>query len=316
MAARPTSPPLLKPPAAAPGAGISVVSPASFAVPERVENGLERLRSLGYALQLGTHTQHRGPLFFAGTPEQRLADLHAAFANPHSAIVASVRGGYGSNYLLGDLDLELIRNHPKPFFAYSDHTGIQLYLLDQLGLPVFHGPMVAADFALDNGVHLDSFHAALAGNPYTLDRAEGLRTLKPGKAHGTLYGGCLSILVSLLGTPWEPRTEGKLLFLEDTGARPYQIDRMLWQLRNAGKLDRVRGIVFGEMLDCVSPGAPPHLLEEVIVHAFKNIDIPIAIGLRSGHVSHHNVTLTFGVKAELHAAEEAQLHLLEPAVTR
>lgn len=316
MSSAPASHPLLKPPAVSPGAGISVISPASFAVSERVDSGLERLRSLGYALQIGTHTQHRGPLFFAGTPEQRLADLHAAFANPHSSIVASVRGGYGSNYLLSGLDLDLIRKHPKPFFAYSDHTGLQLHLLDKLGLPVFHGPMVAADFALADGVHLDSFHAALAGNPYTLGHAEGLRTLKPGTAQGTLYGGCLSILVSLLGTPWEPHTEGKLLFLEDTGAKPYQIDRMLWQLRHAGKLQGIRGIIFGEMLDCISPGAPAHLLEEVIMHAFHDVDIPIAIGLRSGHVSRHNVTLTFGISAELHAAKAARLQLLEPAVTR
>jgi len=138
--------------------------------------------------------------------------------------------------------------------------------------------------------------------------------LKPGTARGTLYGGCLSILVSLLGTPWEPKTEGKLLFLEDVGAKPYQVDRMLWQLRQAGKLEGVRGIVFGEMLECVSPGAPPELLEEVILNAFEDFDGPIAIGLRSGHVSRQNVTLTLGVEAELRTGNEAVLDLLEPAV--
>jgi muramoyltetrapeptide carboxypeptidase len=143
-----------------------------------------------------------------------------------------------------------------------------------------------------------------------------LRVLKSGTARGTLYGGCLSILVSLLGTPYEPRTEGKLLFLEDTGAKPYQIDRMLWQLRHAGKLAGVRGIVFGEMLDCASPGAAPDLLEKVILNVFQDFEGPIAMGLRSGHVSRQNVTLTFGVEAECNVNEEAQLHLLEPAVTR
>jgi muramoyltetrapeptide carboxypeptidase len=295
-------------------AGISVISPASFAKPELVDRGIERLRSLGFAPRIGANTQKRGPLFFAGTPEERLADLHSAFADPESAIVACVRGGYGSNYLLQSLDLSLIQQHPKPFFAYSDLTGIQLHLLDHLGLPVFHGPMVAADFALDDGVHLASFQSALAGKPYSVGTAEGLRTLRPGTASGILYGGCLSILVALLGTPWEPSTQGKLLFLEDTGAKPYQIDRMLWQLRASGKLDGVRGIVFGEMLDCSSPGAPPDLLDNVIVQAFRDTDIPIAIGLRSGHVSHQNVTLTFGVQAELQAAPEPKLQLLQPAV--
>jgi muramoyltetrapeptide carboxypeptidase len=141
-----------------------------------------------------------------------------------------------------------------------------------------------------------------------------MRALQPGTAEGILYGGCLSILVALLGTEWEPETEGKLLFIEDVGAKPYQVDRMLWQLRHAGKLDGVRGIVFGEMLHCVSAGAAPELLEQAIMSALAGFDGPIAIGLRSGHVSRQNVTLTFGVHAKLTVGEETHLHLLEPAV--
>jgi muramoyltetrapeptide carboxypeptidase len=295
-------------------AGVTVISPASFANQEKAERGVDRLRALGFEPRLGVCTQTRGPLYFAGTPEQRLDDLHAAFEDAESDIIASVRGGYGSNYLLDGLDRELIRNHPKPFFGYSDLTGVQLHLLDQLGLPAFHGPMVAADFALENGVHVPSLRAALAGEPYSVGNAEGLRALKPGTARGTLYGGCLSILVALLGTPWEPATEGKLLFIEDLAVKPYQVDRMLWQLRAAGKLNGVRGIIFGEMLDCVSPGAPSDLLEQVILHIFRDVDFPVAIGLRSGHVSRENVTLTLGVEAELTVDANAQLHILEAAV--
>ncbi len=296
------------------GAGVSVVSPASFAIPDRVDQGVERLRSLGYQPRLGANTQTRGPLFFAGSPQQRLEDFHAAFADPETAFVAAVRGGYGSNYLLDAIDLSLIEHHPKPLFGYSDMTGLQLHLLDQLGLPAFHGPMVAADFYLEDGVHLESLQSALSGRPYSVGETEGLRTLKPGTATGTLYGGCLSILVSLIGTPWEPATENKLLFIEDVGAKPYQIDRMLWQMRQAGKLNGVRGIVFGEMLDCTSPGAPPNLLDDTILSALDGLDVPIAIGLRSGHVSRQNVTLIFGIEAELQATDEAQLTLFEPAV--
>ena len=306
--------PLLKLTSVSTAAGINVISPASFAAVDRFDSGIQRLRQLGFTTHLGKHTQTRGPLFFAGSPEERLADLHAAFADPATALVAAARGGYGSNYLLEGVDLGLITQHPKPFFGYSDMTSLQLYLLDQLGLPAFHGPMVAADFYLEDGVHLASFQSALAGAPYTLGPDEGLRALRPGSASGTLYGGCLSILVSLLGTPWEPSTEGKLLFLEDLAAKPYQIDRMLWQLRHAGKLERIRGIIFGEMLECESPGAPADLLENTILSALVDLDIPIAIGLRSGHVSRQNVTLIFGIEAELHASANAQLNLLQPAV--
>lgn len=307
--------PLLKPKAPPPSAGIRVISPASFALDERFDRGMDALRALRFAPTAAVHTQARGPLFFAGEPMDRLADLHEAFIDSSAQIIAAVRGGYGSNYLLDGLNLDIIRQNPKPFFAYSDLTGTQLHLLDRLGLPAFHGPMVAADFAIDNGVHLASFRAALAGQSYALGAAEGLRTLKTGSAEGTLYGGCLSILVSLLGTPWEPRTEGKLLFLEDVGAKPYQIDRMLWQLRAAGKLDGVTGILFGEMLDCASPGAAPDLLDQVLLRFFADFSGPVVIGLRSGHVSHSNVTLTFGVGSQLDAGDTPELRILESAVS-
>jgi muramoyltetrapeptide carboxypeptidase len=296
------------------GAGVSIISPASFAIPDRVERGMDRLRQLGYSPRLCANTQVRGPLFFAGSPEQRLEDLHAAFADPETTFVAAVRGGYGSNYLLEAIDPALIERNPKPLLAYSDMTGMQLRLLDQLGLAAFHGPMVAADFYLEDGVHLESLESALTGRPYSVGSSEGLRTLKPGRATGMLYGGCLSILVSLIGTAWEPATENKLLFLEDVGAKPYQIDRMLWQMRQTGKLNGVRGLIFGEMLDCTSPGAQANLLEDTILSALDGLDIPIAFGLRSGHVSRQNVTLIFGIEAELNAGDEARLDLREPAV--
>jgi muramoyltetrapeptide carboxypeptidase len=246
----------------------------------------------------------------------RLHDLHDAFADEEVRAIFSSRGGYGSNYLLDELDLDLIAENAKPFIGYSDLTALQLWLLDQIQLPAFYGPMLSADFAREDGVHLASLKAALEGKPYSVGASEGLRPLHPGRAHGTLYGGCLSILVSQLGTPYEPQTEGKLLFLEDVNAKPYQIDRMLWQLREAGKLDGVRGVIFGEMLDCASPGAGQELLDKVISHVFEDYKGPIAIGLRSGHVSRQNVTLTLGVEAELTVAAETVLHLKETAVTK
>ncbi len=310
---------LIKPPAVAPGATIGIVAPASSAQRDRIERGLAALQSLGFTPKPGPNALHRGPLYFAGTATERLADFHATFSDPVTGAVMALRGGYGSNYLLDGLDLATIAAHPKPFFAYSDLTGIQLHLLDELDLPAFHGPMLAADFYIPDGIHLESFRAALAGEPYTVGPAEGLRVLKSAaqkNVRGTLYGGCLSILVSLLGTPWEPATENKLLFLEDIGVKPYQVDRMLWQLRAAGKLAGVCGIIFGEMVDCVSAGAAPELLDRAILNALDGLDIPIAIGLRSGHVSRSNVTLTFGVAAELALADEPTLKILEPAVTR
>jgi muramoyltetrapeptide carboxypeptidase len=304
--------PLLSLPPVARGAGISIVAPASFAQAERVEKGAAALRRFGFEPKFGENADERGPIYFAGTPAQRLADLHAAFADESTSAVMALRGGYGANYLLEGLDAARIREHPKPLFAYSDLTGIQLHLLDTIGLTALHGPMLAADFYHEDGVHWPSFQAALNGDAYSVSASEGMRAVKAGHARGALYGGCLSILDSLIGTAWEPHTEGTLLFLEDVGVKPYQIDRMLWHLRLAGKLEGVTGIVFGEMLECTSPGAAPELLEEAIVNALDGFAGPIAIGLRSGHVSRANVTLRFGAEAELIAGEEARLTLFKP----
>jgi muramoyltetrapeptide carboxypeptidase len=281
---------------------------------------MEALRNLGFLPVEAPHMLTRGPLYFAGTTEQRLLDLHAAFADDTVRVIFATRGGYGANYLLEELDMDVLGDHPKPLFGYSDLTALQITLLDTLNLPSFHGPMVSPDFGREDGVHLPSLLAALSGEPYKVGKAEGLRLLKAGAdtqpVRGVLYGGCLSILLALLGTAFEPQTEGKLLFLEDVATKPFQIDRMLWQLKQSEKLDGVKGIIFGEMLDCVSPGASPNLLEEVILNALDDFEGPIAIGLRSGHVSRANVTLTLGVAAELVATVDPELRLLEPAVAR
>jgi muramoyltetrapeptide carboxypeptidase len=311
---------LLKPRAAAVGVKAAVLSPASTPDPAKVARGMDGLRTLGFLPVEAPHMLTRGPLYFAGTTEQRLLDLHAAFADETVRVVFATRGGYGANYLLDELDMDVLGDHPKPIFGYSDLTALQVTLLDTLNLPSFHGPMVSPDFGREDGVHLPSLLAALSGEPYKVGKAEGLRLLKPGQdtqpVRGVLYGGCLSILLALLGTAFEPQTEGKILFLEDVSTKPFQVDRMLWQLKQSEKLDGVKAIIFGEMLDCVSPGAPPNLLEEVILNALDDFEGPIAIGLRSGHVSRANVTLTLGVAAELATAGDPELRLLEPAVAR
>jgi muramoyltetrapeptide carboxypeptidase len=305
---------MLKPPAVAPDARVAVIAPASSSKPERLVRGIEALRARGYDAEFSKYAQGRQAPYFSGTAEERLADLHAAFADPEIQAIFCTRGGYGSNYLLEDIDLELIRDNPKPLFGYSDMTTVQTWLLDELGLTSFHGPMVAADFAVDDGVHDVTFDASLDGDNVSAGAGEGLRILRPGRAQGVMYGGCLSILTASLGTRFAPQTEGKLLFLEDVGTKPYQIDRMLRQMVLAGKFDGVTGFVFGEMLECASPGASPDLLEQVILRVLDWFDGPIAIGLRSGHVSRGNVTLPFGIEAELILEEEPVLQYLEPAV--
>jgi muramoyltetrapeptide carboxypeptidase len=303
-------------PAVRRGTKVTVLSPASYPQPERLAKGVEALSRLGFLPWVGHHALSKAHHYFAGTTQARLEDLHAAFLDPAAAAIFCSRGGYGCNYLLEGLDLGLVREHPKPLLAHSDMTCMQTWLLDRLGLISFHGPMVAGDFSQPEGVDDASLLAALGGERWFVGEASGLRALRPGKASGILYGGCLTLLAASLGTPYAPQTEGKLLFLEDRDVKPYQLDRLLRQLVLAGKFEGVKGIIFGEMLDCVAPGQQPGLLDEVILRVLDWFQGPIATGLRSGHVSRRNVTLAFGIEAELHLERAPVLSFLERATEK
>jgi muramoyltetrapeptide carboxypeptidase len=236
--------------------------------------------------------------------------------NDVQAIVCA-RGGYGSNYLLNVLDLKKIAAHPKIFVGYSDLTSLLTRFSDAGNLVTFHGPMVTKDFAGDDGVDIASWTAALGGDSeWEIGADSGARPMIEGQAEGLLYGGCLSILVASLGTPYEIRTDGAILFLEDVNAKPFQIDRMLMQLKLAGKLNGVRGIVFGEMLDCRQSPDQDYTLEEVVMRLVGDLEVPMAFGLRSGHVSRSNVTLPIGVRARLEVGTEVKLRFLESATER
>lgn len=304
----------MKPRAVSKGARVAVVAPASSAKPESIDSGVAALKARGFDVVLAEHAKGKEAPYFAGTAAERLADLHSAFADTTIEAIFTTRGGYGSNYLLEELDLDVIRANPKPLVSYSDLTALQTWILDKAGQPAFHGPLVAGDWSRKDGVHEASFDASLSGGIVAAGPAEGLRVLKAGRAEGVVYGGCLSILTASLGTPFAPQTEGKLLFLEDVGTKPYQVDRMLRQMVLAGKFDGVTGFIFGEMLDCASPGTAPDLLEQVILRVLDWFDGPIAFGLRSGHVSHGNVTLPLGIRAELILEGEPVLRYLEAAV--
>jgi muramoyltetrapeptide carboxypeptidase len=308
----------VRPRALAPGARLAVLSPASTPVAERVRLGAEHLEALGYKTVVSGHALDRGPLYYAGTREQRLADLHAAFADPEIDGIICTRGGWGSAELLPYLDAELIRANPKAFIGYSDHTSLHCWLQNEANLVTFYGPMVAADFARDAGVDLGSWSQCFSGAAdWALSARDGLRVLRPGVADGVLLGGCISIMAQSLGTPYAARTEDGILFLEDIGTKPYQWDRILLHLQYAGRLDGARGIVFGDMGQCAEADEA-ELLEQAILHALRDFAGPVAIGLRCGHVSAPNITLPLNVRVRLDLSlpENPQLQFLEAAVTR
>lgn len=283
-----------KPPPLRPGDRIGVVAPAGAIEAAAVTAGVRILEQAGYEVRLGDSVFKRVG-YLAGNDAERAADLMAMFDDPEVDAVIAARGGYGSGRLLPHLDLEVIRRRPKIFVGYSDLTFLLMRLVQDAGLVSFHGPMLAG-----LAQHRDGARALLAllsgdRSSWNLTAAE---IVQPGTAEGILVGGCLSVLVSTLGTPYEIQTAGRLLFLEDVNEKPYRVDRMLTHLRQAGKLEEVAGVVFGEMPGCVADPNEAVTVRDAIAQAFANDPFPVVFGLPTGH-GDGTVTLPLGIRARL-----------------
>lgn len=303
----------LIPPALQPGDTVGIVAPASGFNRERFLAGCERLRQMGYRPFYFDSIFDRD-LYFAGSVQRRARELEEMFERDEVRALLCARGGYGCNYLLEAVDIATIAAHPKIFVGCSDVTTLLTWFLDAAGLVTFHGPMVEKAFASPGGVDQATWLAATSSaGPWQI--AGDMEPLVRGAAEGVLYGGCLSLLVESLGTPYEIRTGGTILFLEDVNAKPYQVDRMLMHLKLAGKLEGVRGLIFGEMLDCRQLPDQPYTLHEVITRVVGDLGVPVAFGLRSGHVTRGNITLPLGVRAKLTVDETVRLDILEAAVS-
>jgi muramoyltetrapeptide carboxypeptidase len=295
---------VVKPGALRAGDRVAIVAPASNVKAEYLARGVAELERLGY------RAGHRPDIlekarYTAGTDERRAAELMEAFMDPEVRAVWAARGGYGVMRILDRLDEDLLRAHPKVFIGYSDLTALHLYLYRRFGWVTFHGPMAAKDLA-GGPAHYDGDSlrraiceprpmGAIGGRLETLHRGAG------GEVRGRLLGGCLTLVNAMMGTPDELDTRDSLLFLEDTGTRPYALDRMLRQLKLAGKLDGVRGIVFGEMTDCAQHAEQGYTIQEALAECTADLRIPVLFGLRSGHSPLGNLTLPLGVMAALDA---------------
>jgi muramoyltetrapeptide carboxypeptidase len=304
----------IKPPALQTGDTVGIVAPASDVNRAQLAAGCDTLRSLGYKPFYFDSIFDRD-LYFAGSVERRARELEEMFVRDEVRAILCARGGYGSNYLLEALDLGKIKAHPKIFVGYSDLTTLLTYFADSAGFVTFHGPMVAKDFARAGGLDLVSWERALNGlSEWDLELDSEVLPLVDGSAEGILYGGCLSILVASLATLHEIQTAGTILFIEDVATKPYQIDRMLMQLKRAGKLADVEGIIFGQMVDCIQSKDQGYTLEEVVLRVVGDLGVPVAYGLRTGHVSRGNITLPIGVRTSLNVGgARVELKILEAA---
>jgi muramoyltetrapeptide carboxypeptidase len=273
---------------------IGVVSPAAAVDEAGLQAGVQLLERAGYRVRLGAATLKKAG-YLAGTDRERLADLDEMFRSAEVKAIVAARGGYGSGRLLPLIDPALPRACPKIFVGHSDLTFLLNDFVQRAELVTFHGPMVA-------GLHQRADAAAALLAMLSGDRVGWHQpaqvVVQPGMAEGLLVGGSLSVIVSMLGTAWALETRDRLLFLEDVNEKPYRIDRMLTQLRQAGVLDGVAGVIFGEMAGCTAGENERVTVRDVIAEAFAGAAYPVAFGLPSGH-GVGTLTLPLGVRARL-----------------
>jgi muramoyltetrapeptide carboxypeptidase len=305
---------MIKPPALRAGDTIGVVAPASNIKLDLLEQGCRELESLGFK------TVFRPDIvssfrYFSGTEERRREEFLEMLRSPDIHAVFCARGGYGSGHLLPRLDPELIRQHPKIISGASDIT-LLLNIVERAGVVAFHGPMVATSIRQgQEGYNRTVLLDLLSAGNQTRFPMDGTEILRPGIAEGRVTGGCLSPFLAALGTNAEIDTDDTILVLEDIDEKPYRIDRMLTQLKQAGKFENVRGVVFGEMLNCTQHVNQGYTLQDVLLDLLADFEFPILYGYPTGHTSRPNVIVPFGVRARLALEKTPRFELLEPAVT-
>jgi muramoyltetrapeptide carboxypeptidase len=297
-------PPAQLPPPAGPGDRVGVAALSGPVLPDRLERGLDALRRLGFEPVLADNVLSRNGLF-AGGDAERLAAFHRLAADPSLTAIFFARGGHGLLRVLPGIDWDLLRRHPRAYIGYSDLTPFLLEIVRRLGLVAFHGPLVAADLARGlTPAEEASMLGALAGRyPEEQPFRRWLRE-PAGDVHGTLLGGCLSLLVSILGTPYAPDLERALVFWEDVNEPAHRLDRMLTHLGLSGNLESIAGMLVGHLGANPDPRAEPVDGPELIGGSGSSLagySWPLAWGLECGHEA-PNRTLPVGLPARLEAA--------------
>jgi muramoyltetrapeptide carboxypeptidase len=294
---------------------VGVVSPAS---PPRedvlIPRGLSALLAAGHYPRIGRSVGSRKG-YLAGSDALRARDIMEMFYDDRIRALFCTRGGYGSARLLDLLDYGFIRTHPKILVGFSDITALSLALYAKSGLVTFAGPMIAAEFA--SGLRPMASTALwdmlrVRRQTRNLPDCDETRPLRPGIAEGTLLGGNLTVLCSLIGTSWLPDFRGAVLFLEDVGESVYRIDRMLLQLRQSGMLRRISGVLLGSFTGMPAE-VPNRDLDDVLKEYLLPLGIPVLADFPFGHIP-EKITLPLGGKVRLDA-DRRTVTVLQPVVS-
>ena len=315
---------IIKPKRLKKGDTIGLIAPGSFIDEKELEESIKNLEDLGFKT---VHTKNILARYgyLGGTDKQRASDVNEMFSRKDVDGIVSVRGGYGCTRILPMLDYKMIKNNPKVLVGYSDITALLFGIFKETGLVCFHGPVGISTF---NEYSIDNFKYVLmepqpkltlfdADESNNKNNAYKPVTIRSGKATGQLVGGNLSLVVSVIGTPYDVDTNGKIIFIEEVGEEPYRIDRMLTQMLEAGKFKNAAGVACGVFAHCTPKSSESGIdnslsVIEVLFDRLYDLGIPVAYGMSFGHIN-NKFTLPFGINAEFDSLAQT-LTLLEPAV--
>lgn len=300
-------PRLLRPRRLPRGGTIGLAAPSGPVDPERLAEGEARLRAAGFRVRRRRDlVARRG--YLAGDDRRRAAELEQLVRDPGVDAILCVRGGYGAQRIVERLSPELFRGARKPLVGYSDATTLLLWQRRRAGLVGFHGPMLERGASLSDA-ELDALLRVLCGEERHPQVWRG-QAGGGGRAEGRLIGGSLTLVAASLGTPWEVETRGAILMLEEVGEKPYRIDRLLGQLRAAGKLDAAAGVGIGALVGCDAAAEPS--AQAVVAECLRPLRIPWVSGLPFGHDT-PNLPWPVGARAAVDGRRRA-LHILEAGV--
>ena len=294
------------PPPVRPGDTVRLICPSGALrhPDEDIALSVSNMEKLGFRVELGPGlTRKYG--YFGGTDRERAREVNEAFADPACRAIVCVRGGYGTARILSMLDYEMIRAHPKRFLGYSDITALHAAISQKTGIVTFHSPMPMSGSFLKEYTREGVLSALCDPDPmWCLQNPAGdaPECVTPGRAYGRIAGGNLSLVASLIGTPWQVDWKGSLLFLEDVGEHTYRLDGMLTHLRNAGAFDECAGVCLGQFTDCTNEDDDfgftiRQIVEDLIVPSGK----PVVMNLRFGH-THPSMTFPVGMFAQMDAS--------------
>ena len=293
----------MKPRPLPPGGTVGIVAPSGPVDELSMNTALQFLTQRGYRVKLAPHLfEAQG--YLAGTDKDRASDMNAVFADPEVDAIVLARGGFGCARLLDLIDYNLVSQNPKPLVGYSDATALQLAFLARCNLVSFYGPVASIDLAGRSASTvftrmLHTLEASPGAQLFPKTLPDSIQVLSSGQCTGRLVGGCLSVVVSLLGSGYFPAIRGAILFLEDVDEPPYRIDRYLMQLELAGVLSRIAGVLLGRFVRCYSRGGRPSLsLRDVLRDRFAGRPYPVLSGLPFGHIA-RKTTVPQGVMCAL-----------------